>query len=73
MQLVDVAIFTFPNDAAILESILLGEKIEYFLNNVNMSTYVLGSGMRLSVFEKDVDRTVEIIKETGFERNLLPR
>jgi len=72
MKLIDIAIFTFPNDAVVLESILSAEKIEYFLNNVNMSTYVLGSGMRLSVLEKDVDRVVEMIKEAGFEQNLLP-
>jgi phosphoribosylaminoimidazole (AIR) synthetase len=73
MKLIDVAIFIFPNDAAILESILLGEKIEYFLNNQAMSTYVMGSGVTLSVREEDVDRVVEIIKEAGFEKNLIPR
>ena len=71
MKLVDVAIFIFPNDAAILESILLGENIEYSLSNQVMSTYVLGSGVTLSVWEKDIDRVVEIIKEAGFEKNLV--
>jgi len=70
MNLIDVAIFIFPNDAAVLERILLGENIEYFLSNQNMSTYVLGSGVTLSVWENDIDRVVEIIKEAGFEKNL---
>ena len=71
MKLIDVAIFTFPNDAAVLESILLGENIEYFLSNTLMSTYVMGSGVTLSVWENDIDRVVEIIKEAGFEKNLV--
>ena len=71
MKLVDVAIFIFPNDAAILESILLAENIEYSLSNQVMSTYVLGSGVTLSVWEKDIDRVVDIIKEAGFEKNLV--
>ena len=70
MKHVDVAIFTFPNDAVILESILLDENIEYFLSNQVMSYYVLGSGVTLSVWEKDIDRVIEIIKEAGFEKNL---
>ena len=72
MKLMDVAIFTFPNDAVILESILTSEKIDYFVNNKIMSNYVMGSGVRISVRDEDVARVVEIIKETGFERNLLP-
>jgi NAD/NADP transhydrogenase beta subunit len=71
MKLVDVAIFTFPNDAAILESILSAEQIEYFLNNTDSAIIVPGSGTTLSVNEKDLQKTVEIIKEAGFEQNLL--
>ena len=69
MKLIDVAVFTFPNDAAILESLLLAEKIEYFLSNEIMSTYVLGSGITLSVWEDDADRVFGIMKEAGFEKN----
>jgi hypothetical protein len=71
MKLVDVAIFTFPNDAAVLESILSAEKIEYFLNNTDTAIIVPGSGATLSVNEKDLQKTVEIIKAAGFENNLL--
>lgn len=73
MKLVDVATFTFPNDAAVLESILLSEKIEYYLNNTDGAIIVPGSGVIISVRDKDVDRVVEIIKEAGFEKSLLPR
>ena len=69
MKLIDVAVFTFPNDAAILESMLLAEKIEYFLSNKIMSTYVLGSVVTLSVWENDADCVFEIMKEAGFEKN----
>jgi hypothetical protein len=71
MKLVDVAIFTFPNDAAVLESILSAEKIEYFLNNTDSAIIVPGSGATLSVNENDLQKTVEIIKTAGFEKNLL--
>jgi hypothetical protein len=71
MKLVDVAIFTFPNDAAVLESILSIEKIEYYLNNTDSAIIVPGSGATLSVNEKDLHKTIKIIKEAGFEKNLL--
>ncbi|MDR0864820.1 MAG: hypothetical protein LBO74_07800 [Candidatus Symbiothrix sp.] len=71
MKLVDVAIFTFPNDAAVLESILSAEKIEYYLNNTDSAIIVPGSGTTLSVNDRDLDRTVKIIKDAGFENSLL--
>jgi type III secretory pathway lipoprotein EscJ len=71
MKLVDVAIFTFPNDAAVLESILSAEKMEYYLNNKDSAIIVPGSGVTLSVDDKDVARAVKIIKEAGFENSLL--
>ncbi|GHT05088.1 hypothetical protein FACS189474_0640 [Bacteroidia bacterium] len=73
MKLIEVAIFNFPNDAAVLESILSAEKIEYFLNNTDSAIIVPGSGATLSVSEKDLDRTVKIIKEAGFEQSLIPQ
>jgi hypothetical protein len=71
MDLVDVAIFTFPNDAAVLESILLAENIPYFLNNPDSAIIVPGSGTRLSVHKGDWEKVVKIIKEAGFENNLM--
>lgn len=71
MKLVNVAIFNFPNDAAVLESILVSENIEYSLNNPDSAIIVPGSGTTISVREKDVPRTVEIIKEAGFANQLL--
>jgi hypothetical protein len=71
MSLVDVAIFTFPSDAAVLESILLAENIPYFLNNPDMAIIVPGSGATISVDEADLARVRAIIKEAGFENNLL--
>jgi hypothetical protein len=71
MSLTDVAIFTFPNDAAILESILLAENIPYFLNNPDAAIIVPGSGTTISVDEADLDRARAVIKEAGFENHLL--
>lgn len=71
MKLVDVAIFTFPNDASILESILSSEGIEYYINNQDGAIIVPGSGVILSVLDKDYDRVVHLVKEAGFEHNLL--
>jgi hypothetical protein len=72
MKLVDVAIFNFPNDASVLESILMENGIKYALNNPDSAIIVPGSGATLSVSDKDAPRVREIIKEAGFENNLLP-
>lgn len=72
MKLIEVATFTFPSDAAVLESILSGEKIEYYLNNQDSAIIVPGSGTTLSVKEKDMEKVVKIIRDAGFENNLLP-
>lgn len=71
MNLIDVAIFTFPNDASVLESILSAEKIQYYLNNQDSAIIVPGSGTTLSVESKDVHRVIKIIKDAGFENNLI--
>ena len=71
MDLVDVAVFDAPNDAGILESILLSENIPFFLNRQSNSYYFPGSGGTLSVGENDKERVVQIIKEAGFERFLI--
>jgi hypothetical protein len=71
MNLVDVAIFNFPNDAAVLESILSAENIPYFLNNTDSAIIVPGSGATISVNSDDLERVTRIIKEAGFENNLL--
>ncbi|MDL2241424.1 hypothetical protein LJB91_00760 [Bacteroidales bacterium OttesenSCG-928-L03] len=71
MRLVNVAIFNFPNDAAVLESILIRENIEYALNHADSAIIVPGSGVTISVKESDIPQVVEIIREAGFENNLL--
>jgi len=71
MDLVDVAVFDFPNDSDILESILLEENIPYFLNRKSYSYFFPGSGGTLSVNENDKERVIQIIKDAGFERFLI--
>ena len=71
MQLTDIAVFDYPNESDILESILLTENILYFLNRQSNSYTFLGSGGILSVNENDRDRVIQIIKEAGFERYLI--
>jgi hypothetical protein len=71
MNLVDVAVFTFPSDASVLESILQSENIPYFLNNQSSATIVLGCGTRLSVGKVDEEKVKQIIRESGFENCLI--
>jgi hypothetical protein len=71
MKLVEVATFNFSDDACILESILQAEDIPYFLNNENMSVFSPAISRSLMVNERDKQRAVEIIKQTGFEKYLL--
>ena len=71
MDLVDVAVFDFPNDASILESILLAENIPFFLNRQSSSIVYPGSGGILSVAENDRDMVVKIIIDAGFEKYLI--
>jgi archaellum component FlaF (FlaF/FlaG flagellin family) len=66
-----VAIFNFPNDAAVLESILTTENIEYYLNNTDSAIIVPGSGATLSVKEGDLSKVIQVIKKAGYENNLL--
>jgi hypothetical protein len=73
MELKDVAIFTFPNDAAVLESILSSAGLEYALNYSDSAIIVPGSGVTISVLEKDFDHAVEIIRQAGFGNQLLHR
>lgn len=71
MELIDIAVFDFPNDSDILESILSAENIQYFLNRKSNSYMFPGSGGVLSVSEDDKERVVQIIKESGFEKYLI--
>lgn len=68
-KLLEIAIFTYQNDADILESIFQRENIEYFMKDKNSSNVIPGfaaGGIGLVVNEKDVKRAIEIIKESGF-------
>ena len=71
MRLVEVAMFNFPNDAAVLESVLAAENIEYFLNHTDTAIIVPGSGVSISVSEADLPRTMQVIREAGFEKYLV--
>ena len=71
MQLVDIAVFVFPNEASILESFLIAENIPYILSNQVSATNLPGTGSILSVNEIDREQVVRIIKEAGFERYLI--
>jgi hypothetical protein len=67
----DVAIFNFPNDAAVLESILSAEGITYALNYSDSAIIVPGSGVTISVLDSDRARAEQIIREAGFAHHLL--
>ena len=64
-DMVEVASFTFPDDAYVLESILQKENIKYFLSN---SVIYPGIETRLMVDSDDIPKVVEIMKEGGFEK-----
>jgi hypothetical protein len=70
MKLVEIAVFSFQDDARVLESILQSESILYFLSNENMSVFSPAISRSLMVREEDKVRVVEIIKEAGFENYL---
>ncbi|MDR3219633.1 MAG: DUF2007 domain-containing protein [Dysgonamonadaceae bacterium] len=70
-KLVDIAVFTFPIQAGVVESILSSENIQFVLNNQNGSIIAPGSGARLSVKNEDKERAIHIIREAGFEYYLL--
>ncbi|MDL2223284.1 DUF2007 domain-containing protein [Bacteroidales bacterium OttesenSCG-928-M11] len=71
MKLVEVAIFTFPSDAAVFESILSAEGIEHALNNQNSAIIVPGNGVTISVREKDRERAYELLNEAGFKDHII--
>jgi hypothetical protein len=70
MELVEVAVFGFLDDASVLESILHAENIPYFLSNENMSVFAPAISRSLMIKEEDKERVVEIIKEAGFGKYL---
>jgi hypothetical protein len=73
MNLVEIAVFTFPNEAAVLESILQSKDIKYAVMDAESALMVPGSGATIFVLDKDFDRAVEVIREAGFEDHLIPR
>ena len=70
MELVEVATFSFPDEAGVLESIFQAENIKYFLSNENMSVFTPGISCSLTVDEEDKERAIEVIKKAGFEKYL---
>ena len=71
MELIDIAVFSFPNDAGVLESILSAENIPFVLNYQNSAIFIPGSGAVLSINKDDKEQVTQIIKEAGYERYLL--
>jgi hypothetical protein len=71
MELINVAIFNFPWEAAIVASLLSAEGIVHALNHEHAAIFVPGSGVTLSVCDGDVERAAQIIREAGWGRNLL--
>jgi len=71
MKLIDIAAFNLPNEASILESILMAENIQYFINRQSNSYVFPSSGGILSIKEEDKERVVEIIKDAGFGKYLI--
>ncbi|MCD8178176.1 MAG: DUF2007 domain-containing protein [Tannerellaceae bacterium] len=72
-KIVEVARFQFPADAFTLLSFLQSEGIECYLRNENTAqllSHMDTGGARLEVFEKDVPKVVELIKEGGYEKYL---
>jgi hypothetical protein len=70
MELIEIATFSIQDDARVLESILQGENIQYFLSNENMSVFSPVISRSLMVNEYDKERVIEIIREAGFEKYL---
>ena len=66
-DLVEIASFTFLNDADVLESLLIKENIKYFLSN---SVYSPVEGTRLMINSDDISKVVDIMKEGGFGQYL---
>ena len=71
MKLIDIAFFTAPNDASILESILSAEKVLYFINFENSAISFPEAGVILSICEDDRERVVKIIRDAGFGEYLI--
>ncbi len=67
-DLVEVAVFMYPNEADVLETLLQKENVEYFLDG--NSNLIPGVETRLMIKPEDISRTVEIIKQGGFEKYL---
>jgi len=71
MKLIDIAFFTAPNYASVLESILSAEGILYFINFENSAISFPEAGVVLSICENDRDRVVKIIRDSGFGEYLI--
>lgn len=72
-DLVAVAIFTFPNEASVLESLLQSEGITYFMQSEGACLVMpplSTGGLTLVVKSADVPRTVELIKRDGYGQYL---
>lgn len=72
-DLVEIATFTFPNEADVLRTLLEREGISYFLKNEGVSLVMppmSTGGIALVVKTADVDKAVELIKRDGFGKYL---
>ena len=73
-KLITVLTFNFVHEAAIVQGRLQSEGVECFLQNKHtvqtnpLVTNAIG-GVKLQVRESDLQRSIEILKETGYIKN----
>jgi len=72
---VETASFTYPSEVQVLRTLLESEGIECFLKDEFMSEILPGisdvGNIGLHVQQKDVERTLEIMREGGFEKYMV--
>ncbi len=69
-NLIEIATFSFPNDADVLQSLLQSEGIEYSVLGEDNPLVTFSEGIRLAVKESDVEKAIQVIKSAGFEKYL---
>jgi hypothetical protein len=77
-QLITLKAFLTPSEASMMQSFLEAEDIDCFLkdeHSVVMMPYMANAigGVKLQVRERDVVRTVEILKQAGFIKEPGPK
>ena len=69
---IGVAVFNYPSEVQVLRTLLESEGIECFLKDEFMSEILPGisdvGNIGLMVQQKDVEKTLEIMRNGGFEK-----